>query len=159
MSWRVPVSHFRSVVLFHLVVLLSGCTETTSMPASPSWADGLVETSTRTGLVGSGPAVADAAQAATPGSAAAPLAPAPGWNITASVCSEAIKRKVQEFGALHFETASASSHNWTRDGTYFGRVRMRVVYPTVNGSETRDSVIVCVVDARGRLMDVYTPAD
>jgi hypothetical protein len=29
----------------------------------------------------------------------------------------------------------------------------------VNGSETRDSMIVCVVDARGRLMDVYTPAD
>jgi hypothetical protein len=153
------VSHFRSFVLFHLVMLLSGCTETTSMPAGPSWTDSLVGTSALTGAVGSGPAVADAAQAETPRSAAAPLVPAPGWNITAGVCSEAIKHKVQEVGAVHFETASASSHNWTRDGTYFGRVRMRVVYPTENGSETRDSVIVCVVDARGRLKDVYTPAD
>jgi hypothetical protein len=153
------VSHFRSIVLFHLVVLMSGCTETTSLPAGPSWADGLVETSTLTGAVGSGPAMADAAQAETPRSAAAPLAPVSGWNITAGVCSEAIRRKVQEFGAVHFETASASSHNWTRDGSYFGRVRMRVVYPAENGSETRDAVIVCVVDARGRLKDVYTPAD
>jgi hypothetical protein len=153
------VSHLRSAVLFHLAVLLSGCTETTSMPAGSSWADGLLDTNTLTEAAGPGPAVADAAQDAVPSPAAAPLAPAPGWNITAGVCSEAIKRKVQEVGALHFETASASSHKWTRDGTYFGRVRVRVVYPTENGSETRDSVIVCVVDAHGRLKDVYTPAD
>ena len=79
--------------------------------------------------------------------------------MTARTCSQAIEREVQELGASHFEAASASSHKWTRDGTYFGRVRMRVVYPTTDGSETRESVLICVVDAGGKLVDVYAPAD
>jgi hypothetical protein len=155
MRWRVPVSHRYRSILLAFVLVLPGCIETTSSTPDLPWARDSIEASTLAGAVEPG-STAEAAQAAVP---AAPLAPAPGRNITASTCSQAIERKVQELGAVHFEAASASSHNWTRDGTYFGRVRMRAVYPTANGPETRDAVIVCVVDARGRLRDVYTPAD
>lgn len=85
-----------------------------------------------------------------------PLEAVPGPNRTVNACREAVRSEAVKVGAREVEAVSAGTEQPDRKGRYVAPVRVRIIYDRANGLEVRESIMSCVVDAKQRIVDVYS---
>ncbi|KAB1069874.1 hypothetical protein [Methylobacterium planeticum] len=86
-----------------------------------------------------------------------PLAGSPIPSRTLDTCRTTVWSEASKVGAKDIEAVPVAADKQDRKGHYFAPVLMRVTYVRPLALEVRQSMLICVVDRSGSIVDAYTP--
>ena len=86
-----------------------------------------------------------------------PLRSARGRNRTVNACRAVVASEAAKLGAKEVEAASAGRERRTAGRNYAAPVKFRITYKVGRKYDVRFTVLRCVVDRRGKLLNAYTP--
>lgn len=85
------------------------------------------------------------------------LRPARGQNHTVNACRAVVAKEAAKFGAKEVEAVSAGRERRTAAHNIVAPVKFRITYKIGRKYDVRFTVLRCIVNQKGRLLNAYVP--